>query len=316
MSVIVATAKNQDAPTTPAPNELSEAIVRRRTALARFAISITILNILGHTLLGFEQPTYVPVLAVLVSYAAALLFESLDAWARKRKPEFAGGGGNLIYFLLPGHIAALAASMLLYADNTAPYIFAVLAAASSKYIFRVRVGPGMRHYLNPSNFGIALTLLLNPTVGFAPPYMFLNDIDQPFDWLIPAGILMLGTMLNAGLTRKMPLIAAWVGGYILQGLLRWAFLGDNPMATLALITGVPFVLYTNYMITDPGTTPSKPRNQVVFGLTLAAVYGILIASQISYAIFFALIVTCFLRGAMLWLSNRRSSPPATPTGAA
>ena len=33
---------------------------------------------------------------------------------------------------------------------------------------------------------------------------------------------------------------------------------------LAVMTGVAFILYTNYMVTDPGTTPSKPAAQFAF----------------------------------------------------
>lgn len=275
---------------------VNEALNRRNKALFRFAISITVLNIVGHTLLGFEQPPYVPILSVLVSYLAALGFEAVDAWAHQRPTEYARGGKELFFFLLPAHIAALASAMLLYADNTSPYLFAVVAAAASKYVFRLRINGRMRHFLNPSNFGIALTLLVNPTVGFAPPYMFLNDIDQPYDWLLPAGILMAGTMLNAGLTRKIPLIMSWVGAYIAFALLRGAFAGDNTWEVLAMMTGVPFVLYTNYMITDPGTTPTTRHGQIIFGITLAAVYTVLILAGIAYAIFFALVLTCFMRG--------------------
>lgn len=277
--------------------------VRRRKALLRFAMSITALNVLGYTVLGFEQPVYVPIVSVLTSYAAALLFETVDSWAHRRRAEYRGGGGNLFYFLLPSHIAPLATSMLLYADNTGPYLFAVIAAAASKYLFRVQMNGRLRHFLNPSNFGIALTLLLIPTVGFAPPYMFLNNIDQPWDWLLPAGILMLGTMLNANLTNKMPLIFAWVGGFIAQAVLRWLLLGDNPWAIFAVMTGVPFVLYTNYMISDPGTTPFTRRGQIGFGLTLSVVYGLLIISGVSYAIFFALIIVCILRGLLMFRSK-------------
>ena len=70
--------------------------------------------------------------------------------------------------------------MLLYAaENFAAVAFAASVAISSKYIFRVAIGIGkdgrplVRHFLNPSNFGITVTLLLFPTVGIAPPFISL-----------------------------------------------------------------------------------------------------------------------------------------------
>jgi len=279
----------------------------RRAALLRFAISISVLNILGHTVLGFEQQPILPIIAVLLSYAVSLLFERLDAWVYNRTPEYAGSWANLAYFLMPAHIAALALSMLIYANTIWPYLAGVVIAVASKYLLRVKVRGRLRHVLNPSNFGIAMILLFTTTVGFVPPYHFTNNFDQPFDWGLPLLVLTLGTMLNAKLTMKMPLILAWVGGYFAQAVLRAAFLGDNVWAPLGMMTGVAFVLFTNYMITDPGTTPSSRRGQVYFGLTCAGVYGILISTGVSYAIFFSLIITCLLRAATLYINEKREA---------
>lgn len=277
----------------------------RRKALLRFAISISVLTIVGHTLLGFEQAPIVPLIAVPTAYATNLLLETVDAWALRRPPGYRGDWRTLVYFLLPAHIAALACSMLIYADNIKPYLFATIAAIASKYVIRIPYKGRTRHFLNPSNAGIALTLLLMPLVGFTPPYMFLNNTDAPLDVLIPLGVLMAGTMLNAKLTHKLPLIMAWVLGYVVQALLRTAFFGDNLLATLQMTTGVAFVLYTNYMISDPSTSPVTRRGQIVFGASIALVYGVLIVAGVSYAIFFALTSVCMGRGAVLiWESVR------------
>src|SRR5699024_6017837 len=105
-------------------------------------------------------------------------------------------------------------------------------------------------------------------------------------------------------------ILAWVGGYIAQAAVRQALFDDPFWATLGMMTGVAFILFTNYMITDPGTTPMSTRGQIAFGLTAAAIYGILISAQIAYAIFFALVATCVLRGAQMWITERRAAAHA------
>lgn len=281
--------------------------VRRERSLTRFAISITVLTVLGHAVLGFEQSPITPIAAVLVSYASALLFETLDAWALGRSPAYRGGTRSLVMFLLPAHIAALACAMLLWGNTVLwPYLFAVTVANASKYVVRMKVNGRFRHLLNPSNTGIVVTLLLFPWVGIAPPYHFTANIAGGLDWLVPIGILMLGTMLNANLTGKMPLIGGWVAGFVAQALLRWLVLDHELVGALLPITGVAFILFTNYMITDPGTTPFTTSNQIVFGATTAAVYGVLVVSGVVFGLFFALVITCGLR-ALTMIASRTVS---------
>jgi hypothetical protein len=277
----------------------------RIKALRRFAVSITVFNIVGHIWLGFEMARIVPILALVVSYSASLLFETLDAWALGRKPDYAGGWRQVVNFLLPAHIVGLACAMLLYANSSPwPYVFAIVVSNASKYLVRVRVKGRMRHVFNPSNSGVAVTLALFPWVGGAPPYQFTNFTTGAVDWLLPVVVLFAGTMLNAGLTRKMPLILGWVGGFVAQAVLRSVFFGHSLVGALIPLTGVGFILFTNYMITDPGTTPVRPGRQAVFGAGTALIYGILVLSGVAFGFFFALMVTCGIRGVLLFAGPR------------
>ncbi|WP_433574569.1 hypothetical protein [Nocardia brasiliensis] len=54
----------------------------RYLALRNFAISLSVLNIIGYTLLGFEQPPLWPILALLSAYVLDLAFEAITAWSR------------------------------------------------------------------------------------------------------------------------------------------------------------------------------------------------------------------------------------------
>jgi Na+-translocating ferredoxin:NAD+ oxidoreductase RnfD subunit len=75
----------------------------------------------------------------------------------------------------------------------------------------------------------------------------------------------------------------------------------TPLAAAWLpMTGVAFVLYTFYMITDPATTPSGTRGQVLFGASVAAVYSLLMVAHVVFGLFFALTIVCVLRGLGLW----------------
>jgi enediyne biosynthesis protein E5 len=288
------------------------AVDKRLKALRRFALSITAFTVAGHLVLGFEQAPVTPLVTMLGAYTVAFLLEALDSWARGKRPEFAGGGRAAFNFLLPVHIAAMATAMLLYGNESLwPYLFAVTVAVSSKYVVRIRVHGRPRHILNPSNTGIAVTLLLFPWVGIAPPYQFTSAVTGAWNWFIPLGVLVAGTLLNLRLTGRTPLIAAWVGGFVVQAVLRWLILDHSLLGALMPMTGLAFILFTNYMITDPATTPVRPRHQVVFGLTAAAAYGVLVTSHVVFGLFFALVVTCLLRGGVHLLA-----PAATALAAA
>ncbi|NEO37672.1 MAG: enediyne biosynthesis protein UnbU [Moorea sp. SIOASIH] len=301
----------------------------RLGGLRRFAIAITVLNVLGHTVLGFEQSWIQPLVALATAYSVEILLELLDSWSNAHRPRFLAEGNRgtlfsqqFIDFLLPAHITGLAVAMLLYAnEQLLPIAFATTVAIASKAIFRVPVGNKTRHFLNPSNFGITLTLLLFPWVGIAPPYQFTENLLGWSDWLLPGLIICSGTFLNARFTGKLPLILSWVGGFIIQACLRsWMF--DTPLlAPLMPMTGVAFVLFTFYMISDPGTTPIKPLNQIIFGGCVAATYGLLMLNHIVFGFFFALTLVCGARGLVLLreslaqpASSTRVLVPSTITG--
>ncbi|MEV6599834.1 enediyne biosynthesis protein UnbU [Actinoplanes sp. NPDC051346] len=286
------------------------------TALRRFAISITVFTIVGHWFLGFEQAYLTPIVAVLVAYALSFLLETVDAWAQHRPARYRGGTVNMINFLLPAHIAALACAMLLYGNQRLmPTVFAVTCAISSKYLLRIRIGGVPKHFFNPSNFGISATLVLFSWVAIAPPYQFTENVGSVIDWALPGAILIAGTMINAKLTDRMPLILGWVGGFAIQAVIRWALGPDSLPSGLLVMTGVAFILFTNYMITDPQTSPSRPRDQVLFGGAAAGVYGVLVALHITFGLFYALTIVCagrFLITGVRELRRRRDESAAPP----
>jgi hypothetical protein len=289
----------------------ARALPNRLGGLRRFALAITILNILGHTYFGFEQAWAQPLVALATAYAVEIVLELVNAWSKKRRPQFTGGLRNFIDFLLPAHISALAVAMLLYANDRLWVVsFATALAIGSKGIFRAPVGKGERHFFNPSNFGITGSLLLFGWVGIAPPYQFTENLDVPGDWLLPSIIIISGTFLNARFTRRLPLIAAWLLGFGLQAAVR-SMVFDTPIvAALLPMTGVAFILYTFYMVTDPATTPNGKLSQIAFGAGVAAVYGLLLVSHAVFGLFFALSIVCTMRGlglyARAWAAGRES----------
>jgi hypothetical protein len=288
-------------------------------ALRRFAISITVFNIVGFTVLGFEQPWIYPFIAILTGYTTEIVLEVIGARAQNRAPRFAGNGAKgVMEFLYPAHITSLAFNMLIYVnDRVWVMVFGIMLAVSAKWVLQAPVKGRMRHYMNPSNLGLAAVLVLFPSwISIAPPYHFSEYINDFWSWFIVGIIVVSGTVLNAMLTERMYLIAGWLGFFVLQAFVRgWLFDTSIPGA-LAMGTGIAFVLYTNYMVTDPGTSPSKPWSQFAFGAGVATVYGFLMVAHIAYGLFFATAAVCAVRGGFLWglhfVDKARAKAAAAP----
>jgi hypothetical protein len=270
---------------------------RRLGGLRRFGAAITVFNLLGHTVFGFEQSWAQPLLSLATAYACELFVEWFDARANRRRPRFTGGWKQAIDFLLPAHITGLAVAMLLYAsDHVLPVMFAAAVAIASKATFRVAVKGSLRHIFNPSNFGITVTLLMFPWVGIAPPYHFTENLSGAGSLILPAIIFCSGSFINYRFTARLPLVLGWWGGFMVQAALRSALLGTPLLAAFNPMTGVAFVLFSFYMISDPATTPFSTRGQIIFGVVVAAAYGLLVYMHVPFGLFFALTTVSAVRG--------------------
>jgi len=285
-----------------------------------FAIAISVLNILGHTWLGFEQAWATPFVSLAAAYSSELTVElAINGWQRAR---FRGGIRRLVVFLLPAHITGLAVGMLLYTNERFMVVaFASSLAIFSKVLFRVPTGavsgPPTTHFLNPSNIGITATLLLfHDWVGVAQPYQFTENVSGALDWILPAIILCSGSFLNWRATKRIPLILAWLVGFALQAVIRSLVTEESAIAYLAPMTGLAFVLFTFYMVTDPMTSPRSPRRQIVFGAGTAAVYGLLTYGGVVFGLFFSLTIVCAVRGLLIWHRARNPATISKELGAA
>src|SRR5262249_1897343 len=272
----------------------------RLGGLRRFAVALTVFNLLGHTVLGFEQSIAQPLVSILASYAMELLLETIDARVTGRRPYYTGGPRNFVDFLLSAHITGLAVAMLLYTnDGLWRVVFAAMLAVGAKSLFRLRVGGGLRHFYNPSNLGISVALLVFPWIGIAPPYHFTEKLYGAWEFILPGLIIISGTMLNARFTRKLPLIGSWLACFVIQAAIRSVLFETPFSAALVPVTGLGFSTHTFCVVAGPGTTSSSTGGQIACGAGVAATYGILMASHAVFGLFFALTIVCTGRGLAL-----------------
>lgn len=288
----------------------------RLFALWYFTTLMIVWNVLGHTVLGFEQSWASPLVAVFTAIAVSMLFDWIDARARGRELRFVGSLGDFLNFLPACLIPGFACAMLLYPnERLSPLVFAVVLSIGSKLVFRAPVGEGRtQHFFNPSNLGVGATLLLLPEVSFAPPYHFTANVAGIWDVGIPLIVLLTGIIVHALFTGRLPLVAAWVGGFIVQGVIRAAISGAPLFLPFMPMTSAAFIIFTLYMIPDPATTPLNPARQAFFGFAVAAVYGVIQTLHLVFGLFYALLVVAAIRGLSLHVLDRWRKMRETAVG--
>jgi Na+-translocating ferredoxin:NAD+ oxidoreductase RnfD subunit len=286
----------------------------RLFALWYFTTLMIVWNVVGHTILGFEQSWATPVTAIVTAVVVSMFLDWVDAWSRKRELRFTGSVGNFLNFLPASLIPGFACGMLLYAnERLAPVIFAVVLSMASKLLLRAPVAGGhTQHIFNPSNFGVAATLLLFPDVSFAPPYHFTENITGLWDWGVPLIVLVTGLAIHALFTGRLPLVGAWIAGFVLQAVVRAKIFGTPFFVPLMPMTSAAFIIFTLYMIPDPATTPLHPRRQALFGFSVAMVYALFQVAHIVFGLFFALVAVCAIRGLSLHVWALRGRLEGTP----
>jgi hypothetical protein len=274
----------------------------RYFALWYFTTLLVIWNILGHTVLRFEQSHAQTLAGLATAISVQILLEWVDARAHRRPVRFGGGWKNFVNFLPPAIIPGLAVPMLLASSDLLwPVVFATTLAIASKVLIRVPVGNGRwQHLFNPSNFGLAVTFLLFPWITVAPGYHFTGNVTGWGNFIVPAVILLSGIVVHALFTGRLPLVLAWLVGFVVQAAVRiWVF--DMPLLLPFMpFTSAAIIVFTLYMIPDPATTPLRTVDQILFGFAVAVAFGVLIVSHVVYTLFYALLVVSLGRGLILW----------------
>ena len=275
----------------------------RLQALWRFAVAITVLNVLGHSVLGFEQSWAQPLVALATTYSVELILEALSAWAERRKPHYEGGLGSFVDFLLPAHITGLAVAMLLYANERLwPIAFA--AARGDRFqgpdpcpdrpwrpalpqpIERwdrdhaALVSVGRNRPALPIHRELERRRRLAPAGGHHRVGDVLEHAIHAQDAVDPG---MAGRLSASGRPEESDSRDS-VGGLDLAG---------NRDGLLAI-----HVLHGDGSGHDPSLAASISS---LFGAAVAATYGLLMLSHVVFGLFFSLLLVCSLRGLRLAL---------------
>lgn len=233
-------------------------------------------------LAGFGEPAALVAQEVAVAVVTAMALDLVILRVRKRKWVFPDGA------LLTGLFVAMILS-----PREPWYVIALTSGVgvASKYMFRARTA----NVFNPA--AVALVATFYPFGTAQSWWGALGDLP-------PLALLVLvGTgVFVAHRTNKFPVALAFLGTYYLLFTLT-AFVGDA--ARVAELYRAPdlhaALFFAFFMVTDPPTSPPRPRDQLVYGAITAAV---------SYAAFETIGAAWFLLGGLLvangWEAVRRS----------
>lgn len=195
-------------------------------------------------------------------------------------------------------------------------LLAVVITIGSKFLLRVKG----RHIFNPTNFGIAVMLLLT-SGDFFPAILPANALwVSPGQWgtgLVLGFLFACLGFLVVFRAARMDVSIAFICFYaiIVYGLTL--YLGDPMAIAHRRLTNGALLLFTFFMISDPKTTPNTRSGRILFALVVALIacefqynlsYTALAAFEIegqwwlfpANAIFYSLILAC----ATLPLINR------------
>lgn len=275
-------------------------------ALFYFSILIVLWILAGHFILGFEQSLLQPMVSVTSAIITTFVLEYISSHINHKEPRYLIGSIlDKIVFFLPAIIPGCAVGMLIYPNEVLwPMVFASALSIASKVLIRVPIDyDKTQHLFNPSNFGITFTLLCFPWIGLAPPYHFTSNIEGMWHYLLPAFVLISGIIVHGLFTGRLPLVLAWITGFVLHGLFRAVYFNTPWFVSLVPMTSAGFILFTLYMIPDPATTPKDTKYQILFGLSVAAIYGILLYYNMVFGLFLSLFITCAIRGVYLYMKN-------------
>ena len=164
--------------------------------------------------------------------------------------------------LASAYITGISLSLLIkpQANILWPFALGAFLAIASKYVLTYRG----RHLWNPSNFSIALLLLVAADSVAVLSHQWGNDLR------INLVIWAFGLVI-AWRAKVLHVTLAYVASFIIFALVRNAIVGGPLLAELAPITGPMYQLFVFFMVTDPRTTVSTRKGRIIVVAIVALV---------------------------------------------
>lgn len=247
-----------------------------RTALARAADSAHQLLTRPWQILSRIEPRYLIVfLITLVLVVGEARYGILGGYQRLAS---ALGACVLVEALLSrwlkgsfanlssAYITGISLSLLIKPQSSLlwPFVLGGFLAIASKYVLTYRG----RHLWNPSNFAIALLLLVAADSVAILSHQWGNDIRTNL-------VIWIFGLLIASRAGVLHVTVTYVVSFVILAWVRHLIAGDPLLAEVAPITGPMYQLFIFFMITDPRTTVSTQSGRIAVAIVVALVEAII-----------------------------------------
>ena len=262
------------------PKSWSLVIPSPKDPRVMIAAALTLWTVLGQTVYYFNRN---PLQLGLCLATACLLDMVIMAFTLRQ-----------IVVPISAYITALSVGILLESYDWRIFVITPIWGILSKYLIR----DAYRHFFNPSNFAIVAALLLCHGVASVAP-----GSQWGADYRVAFVIIALGMMMMRRVGR-LDLALAWLGGYVIMGLIRMALGQGGLVFVLGPLTGAEFALFTFSMLPDPKTSPPTRRGRIAWGFSIAIIDGILRYYEIRYSMFYALFAHCAILPIIRWAATR------------
>jgi hypothetical protein len=218
--------------------------------------------------------------------------------------------GRLTYGKFPNlasaYVSGISAGILVRTEEIWPYALTAAIAITSKYVLRVKD----KHLWNPTNFAIcAMLVLMHERFATLGAELGNSHGSVLVIWILGGFIV--------SRIKKLHICVTYVGSFIFFAWVRTLFTGHTFWAEVAPLTGPMYQLFTFFMITDPKTTVSSRKGQVVVAFLIAAMECVLRLNQNIHAPYFALgTVGPVANLVELWWKGRHGHAKPAPAPAA
>lgn len=238
---------------------------------------------------GIDTRLVMPLLITLILLVGQAFYGILESY-----PHTLAAIGVAVFFELVlskidrGHFPFLASAYIsgisvgILTRSPFMWTFALCSAITitSKYVLKVKG----RHLWNPSNFGVAVMLLIAPSAYSTLSFQWGNNLAAM------TVIWVLGCIIIYRL-KRFHITATYVLSFVFFAAIRSYWTGDVFLAEIAPITGAMYQLFIFFMITDPATTVRhSKRAQIVVVFLIAAAEMVLRMMENVHAPYYALFI--------------------------
>lgn len=229
-----------------------------------------------------------PLLISAIVVTAHISFGILDGWEKFATAIITAIVAELFFYrLLTGkwrnlssaYISGTSTGILIRSPLMWPFALCAAISIASKYVLRYKG----RHLWNPTNFGVVVMVLI------ASDYMAILSIQWGSNVWALATIWTVG-ILTIIKVKKFHICAVYVTSFVIFAWIR-SLMGEGVfLGEVAPLTGPMYQLFVLFMITDPKTTVSTKRGQMIVAFLIALVEMFFRLGEAVYAPFYALFI--------------------------